>query len=468
MKPRDELPSYATEFLEVASASRKLVGWFHHWLKRTGRPLLQLQAAEVEQFLSGLAVQKAARASDRHRQRLVRYLEWFHARRALAFHPRALLPRSRHELPPIALRFTKTLEPTVKRATVAARRSAIRSFHSWLDAQALTLETFGRDHASLWLQSLLARGLQASSRVHIIQSLRAYFRWLEEQRDHVVAPSDHLFRQSDFPKLPRYLPRPIPPDLDRALQRRFRKSKCRLQLGLLLMRRTGLRIGELRSLAFHCVRLDHRSNSFLKVPLGKLATERLVPLDRITLRLVQKLRIEGSTGKAGRRRALLLERRGGGSIPYVEFREALSRAARGLLFTEPLTSHRLRHTYATAMLAGGMSIPSLMKLLGHVDYRMTLRYAAITDETVVIEYAAASQRIEERYNLKIVLGERTGRSIHARSRRSRAPRAQNRRRPRPRQGAGARSRSPHPTARCRRPAAASPSFRPSHVTRLAG
>ena len=400
MKRGEELPPFAAEYLAATPVSGKIVRWFHHWLKRTGRPLLQLQAAEVEQFLIALVPQKTARASDSHRRRLVRYLEWFHARKALAFDPQCLLPRSRSELPPSAVRFAKTLEPTMKQATVGSHRSALRGFHSWLDSQPLTLETFDRNHASLWLQSLLARGLQAVSRVHIIQSVRAYFRWLEEQHEYAGQPSDHLFRRADFPKLPRYLPRPIPTDIDRVLQRRFRKSKCRLQFGLLLMRRTGLRIGELRGLAFHCVREDPQGNTFLKVPLGKLATERLVPLDRTTLRLVQKIRIHGSIGKAGKRRTLLLERAAGGSIRYVDFTKALGRAAKGLVFAEPLTSHRLRHTYATSMLAGGMSVPSLMKLLGHVDYRMTLRYAAITDETVVVEHAAATQRIEQRYALK--------------------------------------------------------------------
>ena len=62
-----------------------------------------------------------------------------------------------------------------------------------------------------------------------------------------------------------------------------------------------------------------------------------------------------------------------------------------------MTTHRLRHTYATSMLAGGMSLPSVMRILGHSDYRMTLRYAAITDSTVFTEFAAALVHNAERY-----------------------------------------------------------------------
>jgi hypothetical protein len=57
----------------------------------------------------------------------------------------------------------------------------------------------------------------------------------------------------------------------------------------------------------------------------------------------------------------------------------------------------LRHTYATALLAGGMSTVAIMRLLGHRDYRMTLRYAAITDETIVTEFNEALRRNSERY-----------------------------------------------------------------------
>ncbi len=44
-----------------------------------------------------------------------------------------------------------------------------------------------------------------------------------------------------------------------------------------------------------------------------------------------------------------------------------------------------------------MSLLGLMKLLGHRDYRMTLRYAEVTQETVGREYFEALTRIEKRY-----------------------------------------------------------------------
>ena len=46
-----------------------------------------------------------------------------------------------------------------------------------------------------------------------------------------------------------------------------------------------------------------------------------------------------------------------------------------------------------------MSLPGIMKLLGYRDYRMTLRYTAIADETVGREYFEALSRLAERYEL---------------------------------------------------------------------
>jgi len=49
------------------------------------------------------------------------------------------------------------------------------------------------------------------------------------------------------------------------------------------------------------------------------------------------------------------------------------RLAEDLPLPEPLTTHRLRHTFATSLMNGGMSLVGIMKLLDHRDYRMTLR-----------------------------------------------------------------------------------------------
>jgi site-specific recombinase XerD len=204
---------------------------------------------------------------------------------------------------------------------------------------------------------------------------------------------EELIRRIDLPKRPEYLPRPLPPDADRELQRRLAASSDPYQQGLLLMRNTGIRIGELAALEYNCVRSDDNNRRFLKVPLGKLDNERLVPIDPSTFELVQRLQQRGHS-----ERRWLLVTPIGTSTRNVRYNRILRQTAHHLDIPDRLTTHRLRHTYATSLLNAGMSLVGVMKLLGHRSVKMTLRYAAITQETVEREYRAALARVQQRYS----------------------------------------------------------------------
>src|SRR6266446_2663104 len=51
--------------------------------------------------------------------------------------------------------------------------------------------------------------------------------------------------------------------------------------------------------------------------------------------------------------------------------------------------HRFRHTFASDMVRGGISLPALMQLMGHADIQTTLRYVQITPQDVYLQYARA-------------------------------------------------------------------------------
>ena len=381
---------FATEYLKSQPAARNVVRQFDVWLKASSRPIRQLEAAEIELFLQQLSAAPLRTQAARQRRQALKYFDWLHAHDFLRFDPLCAWPRSNFPLPPHAQRFLELLKPTHKLSTVRGTQTSLRQFHIWLNAQRCTLADIDRSRIEAWLAWLHARGLAAASRVHTIQHVRAYLDWLDEHG--VLAAATALIRSSDLPKLPQYLPRPVSAEVDAELQRRFKSSGCTYQLGLLLMRRTGLRIGELIALPLQCVSIDAAGRVLLKVPLGKLATERLVPLDPKTAKLVTRLQRTGS-----RKRSFLLVTVTGRKTRYRDYREALQKACSKLSFQEPMTTHRLRHTYATQLLSAGMNLPSVMRLLGHSDYRMTLRYAAITDSTVFTEFDSALQHNAQRY-----------------------------------------------------------------------
>ncbi len=112
------------------------------------------------------------------------------------------------------------------------------------------------------------------------------------------APGRRLIFPRDAPRLPRPLPRYLPPDADRRLAAALGESGNRLRAdALLLARATGLRIGELVDLELDCVHEVPGAGAWLKVPLGKLDTERMVPLDPETVDLVDRITEHRSPGR---------------------------------------------------------------------------------------------------------------------------------------------------------------------------
>ena len=104
------------------------------------------------------------------------------------------------------------------------------------------------------------------------------------------APGRRLVFPSDMPRPDRPLPRYLPVDSDRKLAAALSESTYRLAAdALLLPRACGLRIGELLDLELDCVHEIPGQGCWLKIPLGKLDTERMVPLDDQVLTVIDRI-----------------------------------------------------------------------------------------------------------------------------------------------------------------------------------
>jgi len=391
------LPPVARRFLtgrgRLGSRELYLVRGFHAWLDRSGLHLSGLDGEKVRRFLASPRFRSLKPTNQlNHRQRLLRYLDWLFSTRQLAFDPDCLRSRPKR-LCPLAEEFLAVVRTTHKRATCHKYAWAVRKFHGWLARGRRELPDLDRRTMSSWLVDLQRQGLHPHTRLNCLLGVRVYLRWM---RDHglVKFDPDDLIRSRDLPKLPDYLPRPLPPEADRQLQARLAASDSSYCLGLLLMRRTGLRIGELRDLEFDPLRTTPDGQAYLKVPLGKLDNERLVPLDEETHCLVRQLQSRGDPN-----RQWLIATPSGDHTRRVDFNRLLRQACDGLNISEAVTTHRLRHTYASSLLSAGISLVVLMRLLGHRDFHMTLRYAAITPEVVRAEFDQALAQLEKRYRV---------------------------------------------------------------------
>lgn len=216
------------------------------------------------------------------------------------------------------------------------------------------------------------------------------------------APPRRLVFRDDIPKTPQVLPRYLPVDADRRLTQVLTDDPGNhlAACALLLQRSCGLRIGELLDLELDCVHQVPGQGHWLKVPLGKLDTERMVPLDEQILDLIDRIAQIRSPGRPlphprYRRPAQFLFTHHGRRLGNKTVRAELDRAAE-LAGLDHITPHQLRHTYATALVNAGVSLQSLMALLGHASAEMSLRYGRLFDTTVRDEYERALTLAKQR------------------------------------------------------------------------
>ena len=286
---RTPLPKLAVRFLRLRGNRRYSmeVRRFHGWLYHNYVTLAELTPAHIEAFLrKPIGIELRADSRAELLRRLEPYLLWLHERVRLRF--RIERPTNRPlAIPTSATAFMDTLRPVLKRSTCDGYVGSLRDFHAWLAAMQLDIDRFDRSVAGGWLKALADRGLAPSTRVGRIIEVRRYLTWLSERGDLAACPYDPL-RIEDLPKIPSYLPRPFPVDADRELQHRLLDTGT-LGQALFLMRRTGVRIGELVRFEPRCLERDLRGNAFIKVPLGKLDNERLVPLGDEALQVAEAL-----------------------------------------------------------------------------------------------------------------------------------------------------------------------------------
>jgi site-specific recombinase XerD len=297
--------------------------------------------------------------------------------------------------------FATTLHPR----TVEQYRACARSFLAYLHARfphLRKLSQLRRDpHLLGWFRFLCQHDPPLCNMVRearLVQ-LRRMLRDLADQ-GHVLQPD--LIRRQDFPPRDHYLPRPLPLQDDQRLQQQLRLTDTLEANALRLMRATGIRIGECIALPIDCLQSVNEKQVALHVPLGKPHSERLVPVDEETVRIVAHMvELHTQTPMVPRRRkapsgghqsqAFLIPRCRQPRYWKDILRHDLAEAARAAGCTGRVTPHRLRHSFATEMVRLGVSLPALMQMLGHKDVRTTLRYVEVVQLDLQREFHRARQ-----------------------------------------------------------------------------
>lgn len=163
--------------------------------------------------------------------------------------------------------------------------------------------------------------------------------------------------------------------------------KHRVMLGLLYG--CGLRCGEVRNLRLKDLDFDRK---MLHIRQGKGGKDRYVPLCDMLIRGLKKYLIAEKpttwcfNGNDKEGRPVALSSRG---VQWV-VRQARQRSG----IKKEVTTHVLRHTYATHLLEMGLDIMTLKDLLGHVDIQTTLIYLHVSH----LDKQRAFSPLEKLYN----------------------------------------------------------------------
>jgi len=225
------------------------------------------------------------------------------------------------------------------------------------------------------------------------------------------APPRRLVFAADVPKLGQPLPRALPPDVDTAVMNAIaRLDDTFARIGLTVLRGAGLRVGELLDLEIGSIISYGPAGTWLRVPLGKLATERMVPLDTPTLAALDEWAAQRGAHRpvphprTGTLTDFLFTARGR-RLGATRLRNGLLAASQAAGLRGPggdvliITCHQLRHTWATALANAGMSLQALMALLGHVTPQMTIRYATLASPALRTAYDEAMGKMRRQFTL---------------------------------------------------------------------
>jgi len=249
--------------------------------------------------------------------------------------------------------------------TVAAYRRDLTTFtaHCGLDT---CINSISRNQVQDWLVAAHASGLAASTLARRLSAVSSFF-------DAAVQAGlchSNVAAGVRPPKQPPRLPRTLPPEQTSALlQSTDRQSEARDLALLAVMYGCGLRVSEVVGLNMGDVNLQQRSACELRV-LGKGRKERIVPLPDGAVPYLQAYLTERGDHDI---QAVFLNQRGT-RLSVRSVQRMLKERALKTGADVSVTPHRLRHSFATHLLADGVDLRAIQELLGHASLATTERY----------------------------------------------------------------------------------------------
>lgn len=275
--------------------------------------------------------------------------------------------------------------------TVAAYRRDLARFDLFAKRRKISLPDVTRDDLVDFLASLYREKLESRTVARHLVTLRSFFRFAQMQE---LVPADPA-ATLESPKIRRSLPEYLRlEEVERLLRQPDDKTAFGLRdrAMLELLYSTGLRVSEL--IGLRVPDLDSRTGCVRCI--GKGDKERIVPVGRKAIAMVEKYLRDGRPALLGKNRAAsgaaLFVNRRGGRLSRVGVWKILSAYGRRAGLRKALTPHMLRHSFATHLLEGGADLRSVQLMLGHADISTTQIYTHVVEERLKQVYKAHHPR----------------------------------------------------------------------------
>ena len=261
--------------------------------------------------------------------------------------------------------------------TIESYLRDLRRFVAWADAHgASDPATVTRKLLREFVFALKDLGLSAATIRRQVSAIRTYYRFLLGEGTVEHDPSDRLEMPRRGRKLPDVLSVPEVESLlaaPRADEPLAWRDRALLELGY----GAGLRASELCGLRVSQLLL---SDGLVRV-VGKGSKERLVPIGRQVLGplsiYLRQVRPTLDKGKSDDR--VLLNARGQ-PLSRVGAWGIVKRRAREAGIRKRVSTHTLRHSFATHLLEGGADLRAVQEMLGHADLSTTQIYTHVDRE----------------------------------------------------------------------------------------
>jgi site-specific recombinase XerD len=268
--------------------------------------------------------------------------------------------------------------------TLELNFTSIRLFLEFLKTKGIDcIEGVNRKEIEAFIEHEQDRGMKPMTVRGRLGLIKAFLRYLIEEG---VVRHEVLSKRIGV-KVPDALPKAIAPEDVKALLSVIDNTRNRALVLMLL--RTGMRIGELLALRIQDIDLREQKvfiHEARKTGMGRVVYFSADAKDALVAWLEQK----------DPREDVLAYGKKYESITYTAARLMFVRYLKkaGLLH-KGYTLHCLRHTFASELLNAGMRLECLQPLLGHTSVEVTRRYARLTDKTREEEYFRAMALIEK-------------------------------------------------------------------------